>query len=64
MREVVSRQLNPAADLTSFPADTWADLGGPAAEKPVPARRFLQSALFPLMVITLLVYLATQTFAK
>jgi len=58
------KTLNPAANLPGFPADTWPDLGGQGAEKPGYARRFLQSALFPLIVITVLVYLATQTFAK
>lgn len=55
------KTLNPAVDLTSFPADAWPGLGGPAPDKPGPARRFMKSALFPLIVIALLVYLASET---
>ncbi len=56
------KALNPAVDLTSFPADTWPGLGGPTPERSGPVRRFLTSALFPLIVIALpLVYLASQT---
>ena len=56
------KTLNPAVDLTSCPPDTSPDLGTPATEKPGPLSRFLQSALFPLIVIFLLVYLASKTF--
>lgn len=56
------KTLNPAVDLASCPPDTSPDLGTPATEKPGPLSRFLQNALFPLIVICLLVYLASKTF--
>jgi hypothetical protein len=55
------KALNPAVDLTSFPADTWPGLGGPAPERSGPVRRFVTSAVFPLIVIAFLVYIAIQT---
>lgn len=48
--------LNPAVDLTSFPA-AWPDLGERGSENPGPLRRLL----FPLIVIVLLVSLASHT---
>lgn len=57
------KTLNPAVDLTSFPADAWPDLHTPATEGGgTNVRRLVRSALFPLIVICLLVYLASQTF--
>jgi hypothetical protein len=56
--------LNPTVDLTSFPAvlaDAWSGLGGPATDVHARLGRFLRSALFPLIVIGMLVYLALQT---
>lgn len=54
--------LNPAVDLTSFPADAWPGVGHRATEeRGTLVRRFMSSALFPLIVISLLVYLASQT---
>ena len=53
------RRLNPSIDLTSFPATAWPELG-----LPTPARRVrsvISSWLFPLFVISLLVWLAIQT---
>ncbi len=56
------RTLNPTVDLTSFPADAWPDLGIPAAEeRGTFVSPFIRSALFPLIVIALLVYLASET---
>jgi hypothetical protein len=56
------KTLNPAVDLTSFPADAWPGLGQHATEeRSTLIRRFIGSALFPLIVITLLVYTASQT---
>ena len=56
------KTLNPAVDLTSFPAGAWPGLGQPATEKrDTLVRRFIRSALFPLIVISLLVYVASQT---
>ena len=59
------RALNPRVDLSSFPtmlAGTWPDAGGPAREEQGnPVNRFFRSALFPLIVIALLVYLLSQT---
>jgi hypothetical protein len=52
------KTLNPAVDLTSFPAGAWPDLGALATEKPGPVSRFIRSVVFPLLVIALLVYLA------
>jgi hypothetical protein len=53
--------LNPAVDLTSFPAEVWPGLGGRAADPPGPLRSFVQRLLFPLIVIVLLVSLASHT---
>jgi hypothetical protein len=56
--------LNPAVDLTTFPAllaDAWAGLGGPATEERAPVSRFMRNALFPLIVIGAIVYLGMQT---
>ena len=59
------KTLNPAVDLASFPADAWPGLGQPATRERGPlVRRFMASALFPLIVISLLVYLASQTLGK
>ncbi len=59
------KALNPSVDLSSFPAvlaDTWPGVGGPATgERGTRGNRFTRSALFPLIVIGLLVYLASQT---
>jgi hypothetical protein len=56
------KTLNPAVDLSSFPAGAWPGLGQPATEKRgTLVRRFMTSALFPLIVISLLVYVASQT---
>jgi hypothetical protein len=56
--------LNPAVDLTSFPAvlaDALPNRGGQATEERTPVRRFMRSALFPLIVISALVWLAIQS---
>lgn len=56
------KTLNPAVDLTSFPAKAWPDLHQPApGGRRTDVSRFIRSALFPLFVIALLVYLASQT---
>ena len=58
------KTLNPAVDLTSFPAllvDAWPGAGRPSTEERTFMSRFLRSALFPLIVISMLVYLAIQT---
>ncbi len=55
------KALNPTVDLTSFPADAWPGLGPLAREQRGIVRRFIGSVLFPLIVITLLVYVASQT---
>jgi hypothetical protein len=57
------KALNPAVDLTSFPADAWPGLGGRAPREPWPLG-FVQSAPFLLTVVFLLVYLASQTLDK
>jgi hypothetical protein len=56
------KTLNPAVDLTSFPAEAWPGLGGQPAteERGTFVRHFMRTALFPLIVISLLVYLASQ----
>jgi hypothetical protein len=57
------KTLNPAVDLIGFPADAWPDLHTPATQGGgTNIRRLIRSALFPLIVIALLVYLASQTF--
>ena len=62
------KALNPAVDLSSFPAvlaDTWPGVGGPGTgERIARGNRFTRSALFPLIVVALLVYLASQTLVK
>jgi hypothetical protein len=60
------KTLNPAVDLSSFPAflaDTLpGGLGDPATgERANPANLFFRSALFPLLVVAALVWLAMQT---
>jgi hypothetical protein len=51
---------NPALDLSSFPS-AWPTLGERTPEKLGPVNRFFRGALFPLIVVILLVYLASQT---
>jgi hypothetical protein len=59
------KTLNPAVDLSSFPAGAWPGLGQPATEKRgTLVRRYTGGALFPLIVISLLVYLASQTLGR
>ena len=56
--------LNPAVDLTSFPAvlaDALPNRGGQATDERARMRRFMRSALFPLIVISALVWLAIQS---
>lgn len=56
--------LNPAVDLTTFPAvlaDALPNRGGHASEERAPIGRFVRGALFPLIVICALVWLAIQT---
>ena len=55
------KTLNPAVDLASFPTGAWPGLGQPATSRGTLVRHFIRSALFPLIVISLLVYLASQT---
>jgi hypothetical protein len=55
------KTLHPAVDLTTFPADGWPGLGGNAPGKAGPLNRLMRSALFPLVVIAALVYLAIHT---
>ena len=63
------KTLNPAVDLSSFPAflaDTLSGgLGEPATgERAILEHRFFRSALFPLLVVAALVWLAMQTLAR
>jgi hypothetical protein len=56
--------LNPTVDLSSFPAvlaAAWPGLGRPAIGAHARVGRFLRSALFPLIVVGMLVWLAIQT---
>ena len=55
------KALNPAVDLTTFPPRSWPGLGGRPTEEPGPLRRFVQSALFPAIVIVVIVYTAGHT---
>lgn len=59
------KTLNPAVDLSSFPAllaVARPDLGAPGAtEDRSPVIRFLRSALFPLIVVSVLIWLAIDT---
>jgi hypothetical protein len=57
--------LNPVVDLTTFPAflaDAWPGLRTPASEvSSINMSRLARSAVFPLIVIALLAWLAIQT---
>ena len=54
------KALNPALDLSSFPS-AWPTQGERTPEKLGPVNRFFGGALFPLIVIIMLLYLASQT---
>jgi hypothetical protein len=59
------KTLNPAVDLNSFPADTWPGAGqSMTEERGTLVGRLMRSTLFPLIVISLLVYLASQALGK
>jgi len=51
-------RMNPAVDLTSFPADDWPDLRTPEPAGTV--NRLMRSALFPLVVILALAWIAIK----
>ena len=53
--------LNPAVDLTTFPPRSWPGLDGRPTEEPGLLRRIVQGALFPTIVIVVIVYTASQT---
>jgi len=58
------KTLNPAVDLTSFPANAWPDLDTPITEeRGTVAGRFTRTALFPVGVIAALAWLMYETFA-
>ena len=62
------KTLNPAVDLSSFPSflvETFPGGIGDArsGESATPMNRFFHSALFPLLVVAALVWLAMQTLA-
>lgn len=54
------KALNPALDLSSFPSG-WPTSGERTPQKLGPVNRLFSGALFPLIVVILLVYLASQT---
>ena len=58
------RTLNPSVDLNSFPSDAWPGLSQPMTKErgTLTLVGFVRSALFPLIVVSLLVYLAIETF--
>jgi hypothetical protein len=59
------KALNPAVDVSSFPAlvaETLPESAPP--ERRSPLETFLRSGLFPLVAIVLIVYLAGQTLVK
>jgi hypothetical protein len=59
------KALNPAVDVSSFPALVAKTLPeGAPSERRSPLEAFLRSGLFPLIAIVLLVYLAGQTVIK
>jgi hypothetical protein len=56
------KSLNPAVDLTSFPAKDWPDLHTPAtAGGETDIGRLIRTALLPTGVIALIIWLAIQT---
>jgi hypothetical protein len=60
------KTLNPGVDVSTFPAVFTESLPGrnPAPDSRSLVERFLRSALFPLFVVVLLIYLAGQTVIK
>ena len=54
------KALNPALDLSSFPS-AWPTQWERTPEKLGPVNRFFGGTLFPLIVVVMLVYLASQT---
>lgn len=54
------RALNPAVDLSSFPAETWPGLRTTTVEADATLRR-LAGMLFPMGVVALLVFVAINT---
>ena len=56
--------LNPAVDLTSFPADAWRGVGTPPTEeRGAGVGRRVLGALFPVTVVVVMVWLMLETFA-
>lgn len=56
------KTLNPAVDLSTFPADAWPGLATSADARATALRRGLRGALFPTSVVILLIWLAVETF--
>ena len=55
------RTLNPAVDLSTFPADAWPGLATSADARAAALRRGVRGALFPASVVILLIWLAVET---
>jgi hypothetical protein len=58
------KSLNPTADLRSFPARRWPGLNAPEVDGGTNLVRIIRSALFPVSVIGLIIYLAVQTLTS
>ena len=60
------KTLNPSVDLNSFPSDAWPGLSHPITKErgTLTLGGFVRSALFPLFVISTLVYAVSQTLVK
>ena len=56
------KTLNPAVDLSSFPADRWPGLVTSAKAQTTTVRQGIRGALFPSAILILLIWLAVETF--
>jgi hypothetical protein len=56
------KALNPAVDLRGFTAKRWPELNIPEPDGGLDLVRLIRTALFPVIVTGLLVWLAVQTF--
>ncbi len=55
------KTLNPAVDLSSFPAGAWPGLATPDEARATAQRRGIRGALFPVGVVLLLIWLTVET---
>jgi hypothetical protein len=59
------KTLNPAVDLTSFPAAAWPGLGAPATgRRGTSVGRSIRGALFSAVIVAALIWLAIETLTR